>query len=417
MLILTSILCTHNINVNILIFICKISTIFTLALFCKVGYVYSLYEELVVITYSQPFVVLFIFIQLLLLPFFFILFFKSIGFKKVAVFFIYIYSLYLFIESCIIFNITNISSISVITISSLFTIIAVYKNFFCKGSKTHKLSMFKEFFTNFYFLPKEAKKLLVPAFIISWIITRLARYVLLDILDLSSLGLTSHLFIVFSLIVPSIIFFRIANAVILHIRLTHGDISIQYVIYKELFNISHYNLNNIDLNLILTIFTLGVFSITSVELIFFSLHGFNGSIQVNEGIPFDTKEYTWHNICSCNDVPLPADTSDSPTPSYFSFGSFSRTSSPALTFEQELWLNRRNSLADAKALDAAKRILLYKICLANNIPADLQMVIQDSVWGNHWYELYTTEYGHDQNGHIVRNHLLDWPHPGFTDPS
>jgi hypothetical protein len=30
-------------------------------------------------------------------------------------------------------------------------------------------------------------------------------------------------------------------------------------------------------------------------------------------------------------------------------------------------------------LDAAKRILLYKICLARNIPADIQMVIQDNV--------------------------------------
>ena len=110
-------------------------------------------------------------------------------------------------------------------------------------------------------------------------------------MGLSCLGLTSHLFIVFSLIVPSIIFFRIVNAVILDIRLTQVNISIQSVIFKELFNISHYNLNNIDLNLILTILTLGVFSITSVELIYFSFYGLNSSIQVNESIRLDSNEY------------------------------------------------------------------------------------------------------------------------------
>ena len=151
--------------------------------------------------------------------------------------------------------------------------------------------MFREFLTKFYFLPKEYKKLIIPAFIISLGITRLARYVLFDFLGLSCLGLTSHLFIVFSLIVPSIIFFRIVNAVILDIRLTQVNISIQSVIFKELFNISHYNLNNIDLNLILTILTLGVFSITSVELIYFSFYGLNSSIQVNESIRLDSNEY------------------------------------------------------------------------------------------------------------------------------
>lgn len=291
MLILTSLLCTRSIHLNILIFICKISTFFTLALFCKVGYVYTyIYEELIILSYSEPFLVIFILLQLFLLPFF-ILFFKSTGFKKLAVFFVYIYSLFQFIDSCIIYNITNIFSILVITVSSIFTVIAVYKNFFCKESKTDKLSMFREFLTKFYFLPKEYKKLIIPAFIISLGITRLARYVLFDFLGLSCLGLTSHLFIVFSLIVPSIIFFRIVNAVILDIRLTQVNISIQSVIFKELFNISHYNLNNIDLNLILTILTLGVFSITSVELIYFSFYGLNSSIQVNESIRLDSNEY------------------------------------------------------------------------------------------------------------------------------
>lgn len=227
----------------------------------------------------------------MLLPLFFIIFFKSIGFKKVAVFIAYIYSLFQFIDNCITYNMTNIFSISVITVSSIFTVIAVYKNFLYKESKTPKLYMFKEFFTKFYFLPKVYKKLIVPAFFISLVITRLARYVLFYILGLSCIGLTSHFFIVFSLIVPSIIFFRIVNAVILHIRLTHGNISILSVIFKELFNVSHYYLNNINLNLILTIFTLGVFSITSIELIYFNFYGFYSSIQVNEGIRLHTNDY------------------------------------------------------------------------------------------------------------------------------
>lgn len=304
---------------------------------------------------------------------------------------------------------TNIFSISVITISSILTVIAVYKSFFIKQSKTHKESLFIEAFTKFYFLPKQYKILFTPVFIISSVFTWLFKYVLVYFLDISHISLPSHFFILFSLIVPSIIFFRIVYAIILHYRVTHGNVCILSVIFKELFNISNYRLNNIDLTLMFSIFTFGVFSITTIELICLNLDSINSSIQVNEGVGLDSKYYYWHTICSCDDYSLPAvEPSDSPTftDSPLFRDSPPRTPSPPLRYEEQLWVNRRNSLADAKALDIGKRILLYKICLARSIPNDIQTLIQNSIWGNHWYDLYTQGFGHDESGNIVHNSLL-----------
>lgn len=57
----------------------------------------------------------------------------------------------------------------------------------------------------------------------------------------------------------------------------------------------------------------------------------------------------------------------------------SQTPSPPPSFEDLLWINRSRSSGDAKALDFAKRILLMKICHKYNVPADLQMEIQDNI--------------------------------------
>lgn len=288
--------------------------------------------------------------------------------------------------------------------------------------------MFIEAFTKFYFLPKQYKILLTPVIFISLVSTGLFKHVSIYFLALSHISLGSHLFIVFSFIVPGIIIFRIFYAIILHYRLTHGNVCIFSVIFKEIFDTSNYRLNNIDLTLMFSIFTFGVFSITTIELICLNFDSINSSIQVNEGVGLDSKYYYWHTICSCNDSSLTAiDSSDSPgltnspilgdsparsispppTNSPIFGYSPARSVSPPPSFEQQLWLNRRESLPDAKALDLAKRILLFKICSARNIPNDIQMLIQDCIWGNHWYDLYSQEYAHDESGNIVHNSVLN----------
>lgn len=56
------------------------------------------------------------------------------------------------------------------------------------------------------------------------------------------------------------------------------------------------------------------------------------------------------------------------------------------SFCAELWKNRLSSGHDAKCLDMAKRILLNKICHMHNIPDDIENMIQDNIWGNHYYD-------------------------------
>jgi len=80
----------------------------------------------------------------------------------------------------------------------------------------------------------------------------------------------------------------------------------------------------------------------------------------------------------------------------FDFNTPSPTGTPVPpTFAQILWSSRYDSFDDAKRLDLAKRILLRKILddmsarLGKNIPNEVQQCIQDNVWGNHWYDLYT----------------------------
>lgn len=80
----------------------------------------------------------------------------------------------------------------------------------------------------------------------------------------------------------------------------------------------------------------------------------------------------------------------------FDFNTPSPTGTPIPpTFAQILWSRRYDSFDDAKRLDLAKRILLRKILddmsarLGKNIPNEVQQCIQDNVWGNHWYDLYT----------------------------
>ena len=77
----------------------------------------------------------------------------------------------------------------------------------------------------------------------------------------------------------------------IHYRVTHGNVCILSVIFKELFNISNYRLNNIYLTLMFSILTFGVFSITTIELIYLNLDSINSSIQVNEGVGLDSKYY------------------------------------------------------------------------------------------------------------------------------
>ena len=85
-----------------------------------------------------------------------------------------------------------------------------------------------------------------------------------------------------------------------------------------------------------SILTFGVFSITTIELIYLNLDSFNSYVQVNEGVGLDSKYYYWHTICSCDDYSLPTvEPSDSPTPTDSSifFASSPRTPSPPLRFE------------------------------------------------------------------------------------
>jgi hypothetical protein len=305
---------------------------------------------------------------------------------------------------------SNYFSISFITLSSMLNVIPVYNNLFIKQSKTPKESVFTEVFTKFYFLPEQYKILLTPVIIISLVLTGLFRHVLIYFVNLSHISWISHFFIVFSLLVPGFIFFRIVYAIILHYRLTHRNVCILSLISKELFNISNYRLNNIDLTLMVSILIFGVFSITTIELIYLNLDSINSPIQVNEGVGLYSKYNYWDTICSCDDSSIPTvEPSDSPAPTSSPLFAWSpgRSVSPPPSFEQQLWLNRRESLPDAKALYLGKRILLYKICSARNISNDIQMLIQDCIWGNHWYELYTQEYAHDETGNIVHNSLLN----------
>ena len=105
-----------------------------------------------------------------------------------------------------------------------------------------------------------------------------------------------------------------------------------------------------------------------------------------------------------NNNPSPP-TSSPPTSS--PFPGFNNSSSPSpspspipnpftSSFEQELWENRSRSLEDARRLDIAKRILLRKIIESkNNVPNEIEQLIQDRIWGNHWYDLYSRRHPTD----------------------
>lgn len=146
-----------------------------------------------------------------------------------------------------------------------------------------------------------------------------------------------------------------------------------FLIINELLNIRNYRLDNINFNVIANLF------------IFFTFGLFILDVIPNLGSDIAPKclDNTVFKIYSANEVNVNNSLQDSPLSSSSSFGSFvfadRFTELPHRTFEQRLWLNRYDSLGDAKSLDLSKRLLLNKICLARNISAEIQLHIQDYI--------------------------------------
>ena len=122
---------------------------------------------------------------------------------------------------------------------------------------------------------------------------------------------------------------------------------------------------------------------------------------INEGFVYLPSKFTL--FMEGDNSPSPPSNSPMPVGSSSSSSSNSPSplpSTPALTFEQELWRNRFRSLEDARRLDIAKRILLNKIISSKqNVPYEIEQSIQDHIWGNHWYDVY-------RRPHLMLQHTL-----------
>ena len=120
---------------------------------------------------------------------------------------------------------------------------------------------------------------------------------------------------------------------------------------------------------------------------------------INEGFVYLPSKFTL--FMEGNNSPSPP--SNSPMPggsSSYSNPASPQPSTPGSTFEQELWRNRFRSLEDARRLDIAKRILLNKIISSKqNVPYEIEQSIQDHIWGNHWYDVYSRP-------HLMTDHTL-----------
>jgi hypothetical protein len=179
-----------------------------------------------------------------------------------------------------------------------------------------------------------------------------------------------------------------------------------------MFNIKNYNINNINFNFISTLcilFFFGVFILDPIPS--FSRDAIS---HLPDNNLFKVLSANEVNVSTNNsqDTPLPAGSDSSPnSPLSVNSPFFSDVHSdwPPQSLERRLWFNRFDSLADAKALDLAKRILLTKICLVKNITPDVQMHIQDYIWGNHWYELYQRHYTRGEEG-VIRPLPLNYYH-------
>jgi hypothetical protein len=191
---------------------------------------------------------------------------------------------------------------------------------------------------------------------------------------LSDDNIFHYYFCIFNLIVPSMLLFRLVLAVFLNAQTSVSGNYICFLIINELLNIRNYRLDNINLNVIANLF------------IFFTFGLFILDVIPNLGSDIAPKclDNTVFKIYSANEVNVNNSLQDSPlSSSSSSFGSFvfadRFTELPHRTFEQRLWLNRYDSLGDAKSLDLYKRLLLNKICLARNISAEIQLHIQDYI--------------------------------------
>ena len=120
---------------------------------------------------------------------------------------------------------------------------------------------------------------------------------------------------------------------------------------------------------------------------------------INEGFVYLPSKFTL--FMEGNNSPSPPSNSPMPGGSSSSSNPASpQPSTPGSTFEQELWRNRFRSLEDARRLDIAKRILLNKIISSKqNVPYEIEQSIQDHIWGNHWYDVYS-------RSHLMSDHTL-----------
>ena len=120
---------------------------------------------------------------------------------------------------------------------------------------------------------------------------------------------------------------------------------------------------------------------------------------INEGFVYLPSKFTL--FMEGNNSPSPPSNSPMPGGSSSSSNPASpQPSTPGSTFEQELWRNRFRSLEDARRLDIAKRILLNKIISSKqNVPYEIEQSIQDHIWGNHWYDVYSRP-------HLMTDHTL-----------
>lgn len=320
---------------------------------------------------------------------------KNLCIKKVVFLHSYIIALYLYLREYYFFN--NLEFVNyVIVLLSLLSFVVIFNNLIkSEGKKFSLYNIFnniRNFCVYFFIMPKPYFSLIL----ISLLFAKIIRLGLLSEVMLNDYNIFHYYFCLFSLIVPSIYIFRIVLAVLLNYQTSFNGCYIGSLIIYELLNIRNYRLDYINFNNIgniLIIFTFGFFLLDVIPCL-----GINMSPQSLDDTVF--------KIFSSNEININNSSHSSPTNSNWSFGSFvfadHSPQSPIRPFEQKLWLDRFDTLGDAKALDLSKRILLNKICIARNIGADLQLYIQDYIWGNHWYELYSRHYTKGEYGIIRR---------------
>lgn len=196
----------------------------------------------------------------------------SIGMKKATSLIAYIVCLIIFVKENTFLDSSQIFTIAILMFFSFLALSVTLKD----KHRSKRLSLFEICNNIVYKLSSLYKTFMsypisyATCIIMSLCITRLFRTNLILIIDLDHNRIFSHIFIIFSLIIPSIIIFRIVLSIIINIRISSGNINLISIIVSEIINTKHYTIKDIDLNLVCNLFISCFSGLILIDIIVFS---------------------------------------------------------------------------------------------------------------------------------------------------